>query len=70
MEGVFVEQIALYKSTNTKIIAFLSPIVADQLWTWNILSLLEHPVNSPPIINTLADFHSKGCACVHPLGTL
>jgi hypothetical protein len=50
MEGVFVQQIALYKSTNAKIIAFLLPIVADQLWTWNILSLLEHHSVISPLL--------------------
>jgi hypothetical protein len=46
VEGLFVEQIGIYKSTNTKIIACLPPIVADQLWTWNIISLFKHSAPS------------------------
>ena len=46
MEGLFVEQIGIYISTNDKIIACLLPIVADQLYgrgtlshSWDILPL-------------------------------
>jgi hypothetical protein len=46
VEGLFVEQIGIYKSTNAKIIACLSPIVADQLWTWIIFSLFDHSAPS------------------------
>ena len=40
---------------------FLSPIVADQLWTWNILSLLEHhSVISPLLVIPWQTFTPKG----------
>jgi hypothetical protein len=50
MEGLFVKQIGIYKSTNAKIIACLSAIIADQLWTWNIISLFEH--SAPSALST------------------
>jgi hypothetical protein len=63
MECVFVQQIGIYKSTNTKIIACLSPIVADQLWTWDIISLLEHSAPSLHVslrVMPWQTFHPRG----------
>ena len=65
MECLFVEQIGIYKSTNAKIIASLSPIVADQLWTWNIISLFKHSAPSLHLslrVMPWRTFHPRGVA--------
>ena len=49
----------MYPWSNAKIIASLSPIVAYQLFTWNIISLFEHFAPS---------FHLS--LCVMPLQTI